>query len=715
MSAPQSVLVVEDEQSIASFVSLYLKNAGYTVRAAATGSSALNAVAAETPSLILLDLNLPDMDGIEICRRIRKSSDVPILMLTARDEDVDKIIGLEVGADDYLTKPFNPRELVARVKAVLRRSSGERRRDGGEEIRHGDLVDQRRPPRGVRRRRRDPARAEGVRPALGAARPPRSRADARPAARARLGLHLRGRHAHRRRARAPDPPQARRRVADRDRLGRRLQGRLGPERRRPRPRRPRRRVPFTDVPVAALPAAGALPARPSCSPACCRRPIALQLFRGYTREPDARRARREASGLAQLYADAALRAADEGAPAPDFAAGEARARHRRSASSTRAPRSSPGRSRARQRVPESSLPPDVRERSTGPLRFEFTPPGESDDVRRRCRAGAARAGRPSRSASIVVATPKDEISGPWAPLVARLAVAFAIGGVFAGLLSLVAVAADHGARARSSREAADQIAAGNYAVVVPPSRGGDEISHLSERFGDMAARLAATEERERQFLMSVSHELRTPLTAIHGHVDAIRDGLVDDPALVRESLDVVASEATRLERLVGDVLDLAKLRAHRFTVQTEEVDMGRLVEHAYGVVRGRGAAPRDRLPTARGQGDPDDHHRRRPRPPGDHEPAHERVPLDARRRHHRARDATSPTAPSASTSSTPGRGSRPRTERIFRPFVSRRHAGDRARPADRPGAGRGARRAVELESEPGRGSRFRLVLPARRP
>ena len=127
MSAPQSVLVVEDEQSIASFVSLYLKNAGYAVRAVGTGSGALNAVAAEMPSLIVLDLNLPDMDGIEICRRIRKSSDVPILMLTARDEDVDKIIGLEVGADDYLTKPFNPRELVARVKSVLRRATSDRR------------------------------------------------------------------------------------------------------------------------------------------------------------------------------------------------------------------------------------------------------------------------------------------------------------------------------------------------------------------------------------------------------------------------------------------------------------------------------------------------------------------------------------------------------------------------------------------------------------
>jgi DNA-binding response OmpR family regulator len=136
----QTILVVEDEASIASFVSLYLKNAGYTVRAVGNGSGALTQMASEPPALIILDLNLPDIDGIEICRRIRKTSDVPILMLTARDEDVDKIIGLEVGADDYLTKPFNPRELVARVKSVLRRSAPERRRDESQEIRHGQLV-----------------------------------------------------------------------------------------------------------------------------------------------------------------------------------------------------------------------------------------------------------------------------------------------------------------------------------------------------------------------------------------------------------------------------------------------------------------------------------------------------------------------------------------------------------------------------------------------
>jgi DNA-binding response OmpR family regulator len=134
----QTVLVVEDESSIASFVALYLKNAGYGVKTAATGGEALSDVAAETPALIVLDLMLPDIDGIEVCRRIRKSSDV--LMLTARDEDVDKIIGLEVGADDYLTKPFNPRELVARVKSILRRSTPERRQIESKQMRHGDLL-----------------------------------------------------------------------------------------------------------------------------------------------------------------------------------------------------------------------------------------------------------------------------------------------------------------------------------------------------------------------------------------------------------------------------------------------------------------------------------------------------------------------------------------------------------------------------------------------
>jgi len=140
MTTPTTILVVEDETSIASFVAAYLRNAGYGVKTAATAQAALIQLASDAPALVILDLNLPDGDGVELCRRIRKTSDIPILMLTARDEDIDKIIGLEVGADDYMTKPFNPRELVARVKSILRRAAPERRKSESDELQHGDLT-----------------------------------------------------------------------------------------------------------------------------------------------------------------------------------------------------------------------------------------------------------------------------------------------------------------------------------------------------------------------------------------------------------------------------------------------------------------------------------------------------------------------------------------------------------------------------------------------
>ena len=119
----ERILVVEDEANIASFVSAYLEKAGYLVDRAVNGAEAKEKAVSCDPALILLDLNLPDMDGLEVCRAVRATSQVPILMLTARDDDVDKIVGLEVGADDYLTKPFNPRELVARIRSILRRST----------------------------------------------------------------------------------------------------------------------------------------------------------------------------------------------------------------------------------------------------------------------------------------------------------------------------------------------------------------------------------------------------------------------------------------------------------------------------------------------------------------------------------------------------------------------------------------------------------------
>ncbi len=117
----RTILVVDDEPNITRLLGMYLTKEGYTVETAADGAAAVAKARATHYALILLDLMLPGMDGLEACRTIRRTSDVPIIMLTARSEDVDKIVGLEVGADDYVTKPFNPRELVARVKAVLRR------------------------------------------------------------------------------------------------------------------------------------------------------------------------------------------------------------------------------------------------------------------------------------------------------------------------------------------------------------------------------------------------------------------------------------------------------------------------------------------------------------------------------------------------------------------------------------------------------------------
>jgi DNA-binding response OmpR family regulator len=117
-----TALLVEDEESIASLVRSYLERDGFTVVHAASGAAALDELDRRPVRVVLLDVGLPDMDGFDVCNRIRAGSRVPILMLTARDEEPDRITGLEVGADDYVTKPFSPRELLARVKAVLRRS-----------------------------------------------------------------------------------------------------------------------------------------------------------------------------------------------------------------------------------------------------------------------------------------------------------------------------------------------------------------------------------------------------------------------------------------------------------------------------------------------------------------------------------------------------------------------------------------------------------------
>jgi signal transduction histidine kinase len=293
----------------------------------------------------------------------------------------------------------------------------------------------------------------------------------------------------------------------------------------------------------------------------------------------------------------------------------------------------------------------------------------------------------------------------------RLGLAFLGGVVVAGALAWWLSRRITGPLLTLSR-AADEVAAGRRDVEVPQLSGGDEIAHLSERFAEMADRLRETEELERNFLMSVSHELRTPLTAIKGHVEALREGVVEDPELRSESLDVIAAETTRLERLVGDVLDLAKLEAHRFTLLREEVDMRRLVDRAFAAFSGE--ARRREI----------DYRRVVEAEPvivsdGDRllqiisnllanafrwTPDGGRVELGLA-----AEDGT---VSIAVADSGPGISAEER-ERIFRPFWSRDGGGTGLglAIATELAAALGGR--IEVESRPGEGSRFELRLPAR--
>jgi two-component system, OmpR family, sensor kinase len=182
--------------------------------------------------------------------------------------------------------------------------------------------------------------------------------------------------------------------------------------------------------------------------------------------------------------------------------------------------------------------------------------------------------------ALVVAKPASQLRSSWIVLLERLAIAFG-GGVLVAGLAAVYLTRRIARPLMALSAAADEIAAGEYGIEVPHPRGHDEIAQLSARFADMAAKLGEAEQLSRMFLMSVSHELRTPLTAIRGHVSALREGVIQDPEAYSSSLAVIEEEAMRLERLVGDVLDLAKLNAHRFTVLEEEVDMRELCERAY--------------------------------------------------------------------------------------------------------------------------------------
>jgi signal transduction histidine kinase len=343
------------------------------------------------------------------------------------------------------------------------------------------------------------------------------------------------------------------------------------------------------------------------------------------------------------------------------------------------------------------------------VQFQFTPPHAKHaflGVARPVKLGGQTFG------ALVVAKPKTRLNQSWLPLVWRLLPAFFAGILVAGLLGWY-LSRRITKPVLALSDAADEVATRRYGVTVPEVPGRGEISHLATRFREMAAQLQEAEVLERNFLMTVSHELRTPLTAIRGHVEALLEGVVEDEQARTESLEVISLEADRLERLVGDVLDLAKLDARRFTVLHEEVDMERLVERAYAnfgeEARRRGIDYRRSIaakPVIESDGD------RvlqvisnllsnafRWTPDGG------RVELALGQVDGTIRVAVDDNGPGIREEE---------LERIFRPFWSKdgQGTGLGLAIAHELAAALGGR--IDLETERGRGSRFELVLPARR-
>jgi two-component system OmpR family sensor kinase len=303
--------------------------------------------------------------------------------------------------------------------------------------------------------------------------------------------------------------------------------------------------------------------------------LAVRLFQDYTRDRTLSELRRQAQGLAQLYRQQAIRSIDEARPAPGFARQileEATGSRIYYTGANIFPGENPG---------LRPLPPDLVDVNTlqegGTQTFDFVPPGAH-----RTYLGAA---SPieiegDRFGAVVVAKPSADLEERWLVLLGRMAIAFLVGlAVAGGLVWYLSRRLTKPVLALS--RAADEVAAGNYDTQLPEARPKDEIGHLTERFAEMTQKLGESQRRERNFLMVVSHELRTPLTAIRGHVEALVEGVAQDEETRDASLRVVGAETERLSRLVGDVLDLARMEAHQFTLERDEVELRRLLEQAY--------------------------------------------------------------------------------------------------------------------------------------
>jgi two-component system sensor histidine kinase BaeS len=438
--------------------------------------------------------------------------------------------------------------------------------------------------------------------------------------------------------------------------------------------------------------------------------VASRLFQQHIRSQNLSQLKREARGLTELYAQQAIRSSDEGRSAPDFAAAELEKATGARLFYVGVP-IFPGQASGLRELPQSAVDWDALQDGKV-ITFDFTPPGEHKSFLAVGQPLQLAGGKSPTFGGLIVAKPKTELTHGWIALVELLFLALGIGLVVSTILAWY-LSRRISDPVLALAKAADQVAEGNYDVEVPAA-GSDEVGHLAERFKQMASRLAEAEVQERNFLMSVSHELRTPLTAIRGHADALREGLVEDPESRAASLDVIAAEADRLERLVGDVLDLAKLDAHRFTVLKEEVDMARLVDEVYAAF-GEEARRRGidyECDAAEGPVIVTDGDRVFQIVSNLVSNAFRWTPDGGRVSLALAQDNGTISVSVADT----GPGIKPNEqERIFRPFWSRDGAGTGLGLAIARELAVALGGRIELESEPGAGSRFDLLLPATPP
>jgi signal transduction histidine kinase len=303
--------------------------------------------------------------------------------------------------------------------------------------------------------------------------------------------------------------------------------------------------------------------------------IAVHFFQEDTRSRGLAELRQQARGLADLYAFQAATSIDESRDAPRFAP-PLLERATGSVIYYSGVEIFPGQVSGLRRLPESYLDWTVLDEGRAQM-LEFRPP-ETDRVYLAA-AQPIRLGGETFGA-LVVAKPRAELRERWVVLAERLGLAFLAGlGIALGFVWYLSRRLTKPVLTLS--RAADEVARRRYGAELPSSRTSDEIAHLTERFRERTERLAEAEAHERHFLVRVSHELRTPITAIRGHVDALREDITDDPATRAASLAVIRAETDRLARLVGDLVDLARLEAHTFTLDEQEVELRRLVEQGY--------------------------------------------------------------------------------------------------------------------------------------